>query len=218
MWNPACEIRDDGRFVCIDPNAQCQSPWCEGPVGQLDSNGWVYSAHCKFKIYTQDEAWECLKGRWLFFWGDSNHEDSVRNLLHLVLGLPVEEVRTMRRWFNGTFRHPNKADYSLRVTKIFNGHAEELGNLEGLNSLQDRHYRELLTSFFNGSTAPDTMVMNSGLHDAHFYKNTSDFAALGVEYATNFWLNLWRSSNPGAHIVPLLHNQLFCFWKKNVPK
>lgn len=195
-WNQTCEIRDDGRFICIDLDEECEAPWCEGKVGLLESNGWVYSAHCKFKIFTRDEAWDCLNGRWLFFWGDSNHEDSVRNLLNLVLGFPLTDVNHMRRWFNGTFYHPKKANHSLTITKIFNGHGEELGNLLGLSSLRNERYRDLLVSFFNGTHTPDTMVMNSGLHDAHFYQTASEFAEEGVDYAIDFWNGLWRHARP----------------------
>ncbi|KAG0561121.1 hypothetical protein KC19_9G039100 [Ceratodon purpureus] len=195
-WNDTCEIRDDGRFVCIDPNEECQEPWCDGKVGALESNGWVYSAHCKFKIFTKDEAWDCLNKRWLFFWGDSNHEDTVRNLLNFVLGFPLEDVNYFRRWFNGTVHHPDNPQYSLTITKIFNGHYEEAGNLIGLSSLRNDSYRALLTSYFNGTRTPDTMVMNSGLHDAHFYKHASEFAHDGVDFAISFWQSLWTQSPP----------------------
>lgn len=167
-------------------------------MGLLESNGWVYSAHCKFKIFTKEEAWGCLNGRWLFFWGDSNNEDTVRNLLNFVLGFPLKDVNHFRRWFNGTFHHPEKPEYSVTITKIFNGHAEELGNLAGLSSLLNELYRALLTSYFNGTRAPDTMVMNSGLHDAHFYKEASEFAQEGVDYAIAFWNSLWEHSLPAV--------------------
>lgn len=167
-------------------------------MGLLESNGWVYSAHCKFKIFTKDEAWDCLNGRWLFFWGDSNNEDTVRNLLNFVLGFPLSDVNRFRRWFNGTFHHPELSDYSLTITKIFNGHAEESGNLAGLSSLQNPQYRALLTSYFNETRSPDTMVMNSGLHDAHFYKTASEFAHEGVDYAIAFWQTLWHHTPPAV--------------------
>jgi len=197
-WNRSCEINDDGRFICMDPREPCLSPWCEGPVGMLDSNGWVYSAHCKFKIFEESEAWNCLDGRWLFFWGDSNHEDTVRNLLNFVLGYPVRELDHIHRWFDGTFTYPKDKSLSVRISKIFNGHAEQYGNLHGLFCLQDKAYQEMIQSFFNGSSAPDTVVMNSGLHDAHYFKTVKDFAEEGVEYATKFWHAIWRHANPGA--------------------
>jgi hypothetical protein len=182
--------------VCIDPEEECDEAWCDGKVGALDSNGWVYSAHCKFKIFTREEAWSCLNGRWLFFWGDSNNEDTVRNLLNFVLGFPISDVDHFRRWFNGTLRGSSSEE--LTITKIFNGHHEESGNLAGLSSLRDEGYRALLASFFNGTRVPDTVVMNSGLHDAHFYKTAREFAHDGVDYAVAFWSELWSRAPPAV--------------------
>lgn len=138
-----------------------------------------------------------MNNRWLFFWGDSNNEDTVRNLLNFVLEFPLEDVFRMRRWFNGTFARPGNANQSVTITKIFNGHAEELGNLNGLSSLQSKSYRELLVSFWNETQFPDTMVMNSGLHDAHFYRTAREFAE-GVDYAVQFWNSLWQKTNPAV--------------------
>lgn len=84
-YKDTCEIDSAGRFRCLDPEEPCKNPWCDGSVGLLESNGWVYSAHCSFKIYKPSEAWEDRK--WFFFWGDSNHVDTIRNLLNFVLGL-----------------------------------------------------------------------------------------------------------------------------------
>ena len=53
---------------------------------------WVYSAHCGFKLYTTEEAWNCLEGRWIFSWGDSNHQDTLKNLLYYVLGCPDADI------------------------------------------------------------------------------------------------------------------------------
>lgn len=90
-----CEICDDGRFICIDFDEECEVLWCEGKVGLLESNGWVYFVYCKFKIFIRDEVWDCFNGCWLFFWGDFNYEDSVCNLFNLVLGFFFMDVNYM---------------------------------------------------------------------------------------------------------------------------
>ncbi|GFY85177.1 hypothetical protein Acr_03g0019510 [Actinidia rufa] len=87
-------------------------------------------------------AWNCLSGRWIFFWGDSNHCDTIRNILHFIL--------------------------------------------QGLNSLKDEGYRDLLRGYFSGERVPDTVVMNSGLHDGIFWKNLRRFSE-GAERASEFW-------------------------------
>lgn len=39
------------------------------------------------KLFTADGAWWCLDSKWLFFWGDSNHVDTIWNFLAFVLGV-----------------------------------------------------------------------------------------------------------------------------------
>ncbi|XP_058077778.1 uncharacterized protein LOC131226104 isoform X2 [Magnolia sinica] len=182
--NNKCTIDDDGRYRCLKADYPCQSPWCDGSLGLLESNGWVYSAHCSFRIFTTDSAWKCLKNRWIFFWGDSNHVDTIRNLLNFVLGHP--EVPAIPRRFDGNFTNPNDPSQSLRITSIFNGHWNHTMNYEGLNSLQNEGYRKLLKGYFSGKTVPDTMILNSGLHDGVHWKSIRAFSA-GAEYAAKYW-------------------------------
>ncbi len=92
----------------------------------------------------------------------------------------------IHRWFDETFTYPKDKSLSVRISKIFNGHPKQYGNLHGLFCLQDKVHQEMIQSFFNGSSAPDTVVMNSRLHDAHYFKTVKDFAEEGVEYATRF--------------------------------
>jgi hypothetical protein len=61
-----------GRYRCLELDHPCEAPWCDGPLGTLESNGWVYSAHCSFKLFVADASWRCLDGKWLFFWGSSS--------------------------------------------------------------------------------------------------------------------------------------------------
>ncbi|GAB4851146.1 hypothetical protein Ancab_030440 [Ancistrocladus abbreviatus] len=182
--NDACEISDDGRFRCLEPNHPCSKPWCSGSLGLLESNGWVYSAHCSFKLFNVDDAWKCLNNRWIFLWGDSNHVDTARNILFFFLGIPQLEVVTRR--FDKNFINPKNESQHVRITNIFNGHWDMKGNYLGLDSLINPGYRDLLKSYFNGSTVPDTVIFNSGLHDGVYWHSIRRFVA-GAERAASFW-------------------------------
>ncbi|XP_010548780.1 PREDICTED: uncharacterized protein LOC104820105 [Tarenaya hassleriana] len=188
--NGECQISDDGRYRCLAADFACRKPWCDGALGALESNGWVYSSHCSFKLFSGDSAWECLKNRWIFFWGDSNHVDSIRNLLNFVLGLP--EIRSVPRRFDLSFTNPKNTSQSVRITSIFNGHWNETQNYLGLDSLKDQNFRDLLKKYFSEETAPDAMIVNSGLHDGIHWSNVRAFAK-GAEYATKFWREVFES-------------------------
>lgn len=56
-FNETCRANEKGRFLCLDRNQTCDDGRCDGEVGRLESNGWVYSAHCAFRIFSRDEAW-----------------------------------------------------------------------------------------------------------------------------------------------------------------
>lgn len=184
--NDACEISNDGRYRCLEPDYPCTNPWCNGSLGMLESNGWVYSAHCSFSLLSTDDAWNCLNNRWLFFWGDSNHVDTIRNILFFYLRVPYQELDVVSRHFDKIFTNPKDESQSVRITNIFNGHWNMTKNYQGLNSLSDEGYRNLLKSFFNGSTVPDTIIFNSGLHDGIFWRNVRRFIR-GAEDAASFW-------------------------------
>ncbi|KAK1277292.1 hypothetical protein QJS04_geneDACA017796 [Acorus gramineus] len=183
--NDECQISEDGRFRCLASDAICREPWCDGPLGLLESNGWVYSAHCAFRIFTPSEAWTCLDKRWLFFWGDSNHVDTVRNLLSIVL--EVSDVSNVTRRFDRSFVNPKNGSQSVRITNIFNGHWNETKNYLGLDSLRNPEFRALLWRYFTDEEAvPDTMIMNTGLHDGIHYRSVRVFSA-AAQYAADFW-------------------------------
>ncbi|XP_010255884.1 PREDICTED: uncharacterized protein LOC104596427 [Nelumbo nucifera] len=188
--NDDCKISNDGRYRCLNLDFPCQKPWCEGSLGSLESNGWVYSTHCAFRIFIADSAWKCLQNRWIFFWGDSNHVDTIRNLLNFVFDLP--EIKAVPRRFDMNFTNPRNRMQTVRITSIFNGHWNETQNYEGLNSLQDEEYRNLLKRYFSEETVPDTIVMNSGLHDGVHWKNVRRFTQ-GAEYAARFWKDVIES-------------------------
>ena len=197
--NDDCKIGNDGRYRCLKPDFPCQSPWCSGSLGLLESNGWVYSTHCTFRLFVADSAWNCLKNRWIFFWGDSNHVDTIRNMLNFVLDLP--EIPSVPRRFDMNFSNPKDPSQTVRITSIFNGHWNETKNYEGLNSLQDEGFRNLLKQYFSEDTVPDTMIMNSGLHDGVKWKNIRAFSA-GADYAASFWAEVLESVKRRGLAVP----------------
>ncbi|KAB1214253.1 hypothetical protein CJ030_MR5G023166 [Morella rubra] len=197
--NDDCPVGNDGRYRCLAPEFPCQRPWCSGSLGLLESNGWVYSAHCAFRLFLPDSAWNCLKNRWVFFWGDSNHVDTIRNMLNFVLDLP--EVPSVPRRFDMNFSNPKDPTQSVRITSIFNGHWNEMGNYEGLNSLQDEGFRILLKKYFSEDTVPDTVIMNSGLHDGVKWRNFRAFCA-GADYAASFWKEVMESVKQRGLAVP----------------
>ncbi|KAK4433984.1 hypothetical protein Salat_0561100 [Sesamum alatum] len=182
--NDSCPISNDGRYRCQKPSFPCQHPWCDGPLGVLESNGWVYSAHCSFKLFTSQEAWKCLNNRWIFWWGDSNHCDTIRNILHFILD--VHDIPTVPRIFDMNITNPRNPSQMVRFTSIFNGHPNDTGNYQGLNSLINANYRESLKGYFSKNVVPDTMIMNSGLHDGVYWSNLRNFIK-GADYAAAFW-------------------------------
>ncbi|KAF8401636.1 hypothetical protein HHK36_012582 [Tetracentron sinense] len=182
--NEDCQISNDGRYRCQVPDFPCKNPWCSGSLGLLESNGWVYSTHCSFRMFSADSAWDCLQNRWIFFWGDSNHVDTIRNLLNFILDLP--DIKAVPRRFDMKFTNPKNPSQSVRITSIFNGHWNETRNYQGLNSLQNDEYRNLLKRYFSEKTVPDTVIINSGLHDGVYWKNIRAFSK-GAEYAAKFW-------------------------------
>lgn len=182
--NDDCEIGNDGRYRCLAPDFPCKAPWCDGSLGILESNGWVYSAHCSFKTYSAESAWDCLKNRWIFFWGDSNHVDTIRNIFNFILDLP--EVKSVPRRFDMNFSNPKDPSQTVRITSIFNGHWNETQNYLGLDSLRDKGFQDLLKKYFSEDTIPDTVIMNSGLHDGVHFRNIRAFSS-GADYAAWFW-------------------------------
>ena len=147
-----------------------------GVVGRLESNGWVYSTHCSFRIFTHDQAWRCLNKKWLFFWGDSNHVDTIRNLLNFALGF--DNVTSVPRRFDTTYFRPSNPSQYVRITSMFNGHSNVSLNHQGLFSLNNSAFRDELTTFFNEKSPPDVIVMNSGLHDGIFWKHIHEFVGM----------------------------------------
>ncbi|KAL0393156.1 UNVERIFIED_CONTAM: hypothetical protein Sradi_2538400 [Sesamum radiatum] len=147
--NDSCPISNDGRYRCQKPSFPCQRPWCDGPLGVLESNGWVYSAHCSFKLFTSQKAWKCLNNRWIFWWGTrTNHCDTIRNILHFILD--VHDIPTVPRIFDMNITNPRNPSQMVRFTSIFNGHPNDTGNYQGLNSLINANYRELLKGLILG--------------------------------------------------------------------
>ncbi|KAI9114913.1 hypothetical protein K1719_013926 [Acacia pycnantha] len=197
--NDDCQISNDGRYRCLAPDFPCKAPWCNGSLGILESNGWVYSAHCSFKMFSADSAWNCLKNRWIFFWGDSNHVDTIRNLLNFILDLP--QISSVPRRFDMNFSNPKDQSQSVRITSIFNGHWNETQNYLGLESLRDEGFQNLLKKYFSEDTVPDTMIMNSGLHDGVHFRTVRAFSA-EAENAASFWADVMKQVRQRGLVWP----------------
>ncbi|XP_022846779.1 uncharacterized protein LOC111369486 [Olea europaea var. sylvestris] len=185
--NDKCQISNDGRYRCLNPNFPCQHPWCNGPLGVLESNGWIYSTHCSFKMFSSEEAWNCLSNHWIFWWGDSNHCDTIRNILRFILD--VHDIEAVPRRFDMNITNPKNPSQMVRFTSIFNGNPNATGNYQGLNSLINAEYRELLKGYFSGNAVPNSVIMNSGLHDGVFWPNIRRFIK-GADYAASFWAEI----------------------------
>ncbi|BBN06169.1 hypothetical protein MPTK1_3g18970 [Marchantia polymorpha subsp. ruderalis] len=191
-YNSECDIDGAGRFLCLPPGTRCREPWCQGPLDALESNGWSYSAHCSFKLFTEDEAWQCLDGKWLFWWGDSNNLDTARNLLNFVLGLDVGPK--MARGTDRDYVRPsNNSDpqqqqqQSVRMSNIFNGHSDIIKNYQGLFALTSERFRAAMRAYFQKDKSPDVMIMNSGLHDGCFWPSPMLYVQQGLQVAIEFW-------------------------------
>ncbi|CAL4900592.1 unnamed protein product [Urochloa decumbens] len=199
--NGDCEEVDAaGRYRCLEPDHPCEAPWCDGPLGALESNGWVYSAHCSFRLFAADAAWRCLDGKWLFFWGDSNHVDTIRNLLTFVLG--VTDTSAVTRRFDAVFTNPSGGPGTLRITSIFNGHWNMSMNYLGLHSLRNRGFRQLIRSYFmSGDSVPDVVILNSGLHDGCYWTSVRAYVQ-GAEFAAQFWSGIMAKVRARGHAVP----------------
>ncbi|KAK1421874.1 hypothetical protein QVD17_24569 [Tagetes erecta] len=196
--NEYCPISDDGRYRCLKQSYPCKHPWCYGALGSVESNGWVYSTHCAFKLFDSKSAWNCLNNRWLFFWGDSNHCDTIRNMLNFVLNV---QMGIVPRLFDMNITNPSNASQSLRITSVFNGHYNHTGNYQGLNSLYNQGYREYLKKYFSGDIVPDTLIMNSGLHDGVYWPNLRRFIK-GAHDAAAFWAEVLDSVRRRKVAVP----------------
>jgi len=197
--NDDCSIGDDGRYRCLASDFPCKYPWCDGSLGVLESNGWVYSTHCSFKMYSAESAWNCLKNRWIFFWGDSNHVDTIRNILNFILDLP--EVYSVPRRFDRNFSNPNDPSQTVRITSIFNGHWNDTQNYLGLDSLRNERYQNLLKKYFSEDTIPDTVILNSGLHDGVHFGGIKGFS-VGAKYAASFWADVMKTVHQRGLALP----------------
>ncbi|XP_019180524.1 PREDICTED: uncharacterized protein LOC109175663 [Ipomoea nil] len=199
--NDTCLVDNGGRFICQDPSFPCQKPWCHGAMGGLESNGWVYSAHCSFKMFSSEEAWNCLNKKWIFWWGDSNHCDTIRNILHFILDF--HDIPDVPRRFDANITNPKDPSQTVRLTSIFNGHPNETGNYHGLYSLANAEYREFLKGYFSGNVVPDTIIMNSGLHDGVYWPSIRAFIK-GADYTAAFWSEVIQAVKQRHKVPPKL--------------
>ena len=164
-------------FWIQPPGGKCNPPYCVGDNdGALGSRaeGWVYRLPaCYFELLGTVAARQCLGGAWVHMLGDSNHQDTARNLAHAVLHVTtVKRGHEIPRTFDMMVRWSPGPRGAMRVSNVFNGHPRMLGNNVGLRSYDVDEFRartrRSLTPAASGlgSRGPDAIIMNSGLHDA----------------------------------------------------
>lgn len=185
-YNRTCEADDEGRYK-----------WCTdeknvGKAALLESNGWIYSkSSCSFKIWEAEEAWQCLQGRWLLFWGDSNLQDTISNLLFYILGFPKRPQTG--RMSHKVYTNPHNSSQSLLISLFFNGHHVPSKNGLGLSSLYNSSYRLRLQEFYRtgrtDGSGPDAIILTTGPHDADYFPTIANFS-IAVDYAGDFWRRL----------------------------
>ncbi|KAL3634621.1 hypothetical protein CASFOL_021675 [Castilleja foliolosa] len=164
--NDSCHISNDGRYRCQDRNFPCQSPWCKGPFG-------------------------CIREQQMGVF------DSL--LVQIILGprsleMFAKSLDFLVGIFDMNITNPKNRAQTVRFTSIFNGHPNYTGNYQGLNSLTDPKYRDLLKGYFSHNKVPDTLIMNSGLHDGVYWSNIRNFIK-GADYAGQFWAEVMEGVN-----------------------
>ncbi|CAM6093731.1 unnamed protein product [Calypogeia fissa] len=196
-FNSSCEPdMSTKRYLCLpEEHYWCEEPWCFGPVGRLEGNGWQYSAHCGFKIFKREEAWKCLDGRWFMMWGDSNFQDTIRNLLLFIMdwSLPSSDNLAdfqLSRTYEMAFTNSYNYSQLFRVSPLFNGAHWVHGNGEGMKTLTHKDHQENLIAHFNGTKWPDTIILNSGLHDG---STTVENYAEAADAVIEFWAEVYNS-------------------------
>ena len=153
------------------PLPACRRPYCVGDVRRAlgaEADGWVYRLpSCYFRLYTPAEARGCLGGGWVHMVGDSNHQDTGRNLAHDLLGAPglVKKGGALPRTFDVRARWEGRRG-SFRVSNLFNGAPATMGNNVGMRGYDDAGLRAKHWSPFREVPPPTAFVFNSGLHDA----------------------------------------------------
>ncbi|CAM6083749.1 unnamed protein product [Calypogeia fissa] len=198
-FNESCGVDEEKRFRCLpEDHYHCEEPWCFGPIGNIDSNGWAYSAHCSFKIFTAEEAWKCLDGRWLLLWGDSNFLDTARNLILFIMDQPLPKGRWLSEYlffrnYEDVFVNQHQVDQTFQISQIWNGHIQELEIGEGLDTLRHEEHQQRLIDHFNGTKRwPDTIVMNSGMHDGVHFGSTESYIE-SADWAIDWWVKFYNS-------------------------
>jgi hypothetical protein len=208
----------------------CVPPYCTGSAARLgpEAEGWVYRLpRCYFHLFSAPEARTCLAGRWLAMFGDSNHQDTGRNVFHYVLDAPIvrkgaslPRTYDVSKGFDVAAKGGGRRRASLRITNLFTGHYETLGNNLGVRALahaglRERHWplatgnpRGAFGDAAGGSGGggqspaaprsssslrppPSALVFNSGLHDALFMPGRKWSPARYVDSVRDAAQKLW---------------------------
>ena len=210
----------------------CRAPYCVGDVEAAlgkEAEGWVYRLPaCYFRLYSRRAARSCLGGGWIHMIGDSNHQDTGRNIASDILGAPVvKRGGALPRTYDIRSRWESGATGALRVSNQYNGAPTMLGNNVGMRSYDDagmqaKHWPPFRESAAisvaaaarkwaknsgrqsENIAAPGALravIFNSGLHDALYMpgrKWSPSRFVRTMEAATNFFAELMDSLNTSS--------------------
>ncbi|KAI5069220.1 hypothetical protein GOP47_0015521 [Adiantum capillus-veneris] len=154
-------------------------------------HGTIAHAQLIKTVGTNGVSMKCMQGRWLLFWGDSNLQDSISNLLFFILGFPKRPHTN--RISHKLCTNPHNSSQAVLISLLFNGHYDESKNGHGLASLYNSSYRlrlrHLYRSGWEDGFKPDAIIITSGLHDAEHFRTAHDFST-AAGFAADFWRNL----------------------------
>ena len=196
-----------GFWLRVDPNLPCLPPACiQGSASPQSvmgprAPGWVYRlTSCAFKLFPVSEARRCLNGSWLMFYGDSNHQDTLRNLMQHALGLPAWNppgTKYLPREFdhNETYSSDLHSDsFFLRTTLIWNAGPTSHDDYYGIRTYDPASdYKERVGALWRSAqTSPSFLIVNDGLHSGQWARGAlglREFYHRARKDAIPFWLS-----------------------------
>ena len=206
-----------GHWLRLVNGAPCAPPYCSGNASGLfaaqvsprgDWRGWVYRLPgCYFHLPTVNDTRTCFAGKWVHMLGDSNHPDTVRNLVG--------------RWFQAGY-DPNgitSRTFSVRTawgrwTNFYNGHENGDKSGQGWGAFHYQSFISALNLSFAGPKFPNAVIVNSGLHDGlrnpteFRLKNFTDDLEMGLRLLLKPGLLGPAPPSPGPRFVDV-HNSSF---------
>lgn len=199
---PACNTR-----MC---NATLPYVKREPSLFPCNKQGWVYRLHgCYFRLFSVRESRQCLNNEWLFFLGDSNFQDTTRNLGVNALQLnrtdfllTLGDLRAVKRTFDAVIRDKRPGvPIEYRATQVFNGAFPDTRDYVGLKVYDDELYHQHVRSFWDHRVTPANHTYASPtivvLNDASLHGAQWTWGGEGMrDYNTRF----------GSKLLPLMES------------